>query len=353
MKLKRTGNMANKLRKMLDPDREKMSLVISFDSSEAKKKFMEACELSRITGQEVDAPSPKQMTTYVGDDCYRNQIASVQSLKNTKVKAKSDNEVRFPISVDGRIEKYFFRILEEGDLTILKSVDDVDIADITITADYSSEEMTVKWRLHPDKAETFERVIHVYKRIGALIDFLYVKGLTEIKKDNIKKEINKCIDMFEKAESVSKKIGKKIIPSMIVDVDDGGYKIAELYQMFVKNDTIKQYGGTNEIKYKNQVTVDEGQEVTATYIDEQSCDVFGDTLKFYRVGYMFGAIVDRSETTDGRTVIYLKEDEARPMYLSYRAFISETEAKNEYNLLEDKEKREEYKSAKTMYEQLS
>ena len=80
---------------------------------------------------------------------------------------------------------------------------------------------------------------------------------------------------------------------------------------------------------------DIGQKILATYIQEGTLEIYGESRKVYTVNCIFNAeIYEVKEMDDGKKTVYFKDTETDPMYRSYSAFLNKEGAEEEMEHIE-------------------
>lgn len=111
----------------------------------------------------------------------------------------------------------------------------------------------------------------------------------------------------------------------------------------------KMTDSTGRLNIASNEEIAVGEKIAMTFMGEVQYLIWNETIRLYCANLLNNAIVKSIEKLeDSQTYIVYGENEDKPMYITYRGFLTEDEARQEHDKI--MENREEYENAKTVVE---
>lgn len=170
--------------------------------------------------------------------------------------------------------------------------------------------------------------------------------------DDLKKSLLRAEMLFKKLDLLEKEFKISFNPKDINEIEDSLEMVEELYLLFIKNVKIRLNERLNDLESTGSITNEEfeiGKKINITFISDREYNIFGKKIPIYTANLVSNAIIKDIKTDiDGMKKIIYSDTDSTPMYISYRAFKTIDEAKNELENMQFN--REEYEEALTIYE---
>lgn len=341
--------MGNKLKKMLDKNDNGFVVTMHFKNQEDRQSFINAINKVGETGQHQAIPNPKSLELKKSNGDYNYPFINMNNIMDMMI-YPSQEIVELPIIIDEVQEKYSFLRVVTHDSTLLHSFNS-KVVDVKLELKVQNNSMNFTYTSHPENAKNLDELILEYKRFLALVDLLFGKTEKHDKVDDMEKFFKQSLNAYQRAKELSEVLEIKLTPKMIIEEDDKECQLEKLYLLLVKNSIIRLEGKLNHIEMANIDNLEEGQELFATFNQNEEWNIFGHNKMIYRVNCVFGAEIKKVEPKeDGKSMVYFKDSEKKPMYIAYTAFLNKEEAENEMNKI--LEKRKQYEKAISWIDQL-
>lgn len=153
----------------------------------------------------------------------------------------------------------------------------------------------------------------------------------------VKKSLLRAEVLFKKLDLLEKKFKISFNPKDINEIEDSLEMVEELYFLFIKNVKIRLNERLNDLESTGSITYDEfeiGKKINITFISDREYNIFGKKIPIYTANLVSNAIIKDIKTDiDGMKKIIYSDTDSTPMYISYRAFKTIDEAKNELEIM--------------------
>jgi hypothetical protein len=361
MRLERIGSMANKLKEAFSDQPSKFYQTISFNDTEACKKFIEAERIAYEEGRPVNVTgiASMKLCCEIGEDSY--PVSNVENIKEATIEThKTDCLIDVDTPNFGE-QKIFFKQYPTKEGMIWETKDDMAYYIKLIFE--QNETITFTSHILPDKADSIEELVQQLSVATAFVHNFFksdIKNEKTEEADKIRKLIN-CFDyaanIFTKLWEVQYVLGITFDPKAEKNWNEKNIDIEELYLLLVKKNIIRvnaKLTSTDSKEIKIKKSLDEpiiGKKIDITFTGQYEYELGGQKFSIHSASLFTNAIVtDMEEMEDGKTRIIYGNNDSDPMFIANSAFVTEEEAlfevKNIMNHVED------YKGAKTLDEYL-
>ena len=342
--------MANKLRNVFNKKEPFIKGTIRFKDVEASLEFREALETVYREGRAVQVNGIESISMSIDSGA-----SSFPINKNPMyfVVSPSPDEVTLELGNDGEqidfpIERYSykngFRVQTKENFPF----------NTTLTFDEITHTAEVNIKPSLDKATDVDAVLRSIRlekeflKMFFSIDLAKGTGL-----DAAMEHLDSLYKLFDKLKFVENTFDKKFVPGEI-DLDNAECikDLIELSLLIRDNKVLRAYVRMTETTGNRlQIATDEaavvGKEIAMTFIGRLEFSLWNEKIELHSANLLNNAIVKAIEELENdQTRIIYGEQENRPMYISYRGFVSRDDARAEHDQIMGK--MEEYVNAKTV-----
>lgn len=344
--------MANKLKDVFNKDEHFIKGTIRFKDVSASEEFRKAIDVVHKEGRTVQINGVEAMSMGIKSGTGTFPIESFETVTDLII-GPSPDEVNLKLEVAG----------EELEFPVIRyqyqnggKIQTKESFPFNTTLIFDELTQTAKVNIKPNLAKA-ENVDGVLRSI--LIEKEFLKKFFSVDLESgtgLVDALNHLDDLyklFEKLEYVEKTFEKKFNPSSVnLDDVDSIKDLIELCLLVRDKKVIRANARMNNATGKgfrlasdDEVIV--GKEISMTFIWGMEYTIWNEKVELYTANLLNNAVVKSlEELEDGEIRIIYGEKESSPMYITYRGFISENEAKQELDrILENKN---EYISAKTV-----
>jgi hypothetical protein len=360
MRLERIGNMANKIKEAFSDQPSKFYQTISFNDTEACKKFIEAERIAYEEGRPVNVTGIAlvKLCCEIGEDLYPVSIA--ENIKEATIETHKKDCLIDVYTPNFGEQKIFFKQYPTKEGMILETREDMAYYIKLIFC--QSETLKFICNIFPNKADSIEELARQLSVANAFIHKLIKPDIKEKTEDaNNIRELMNCFDhaanIFSKLWEVQNVLKIEFDPKAEKVWDEKTGDIEELYLLLVKKRILRlsaNLTSTESMGLKINKSLDEpiiGKPVDITFTGQYEYELGGQKFSIHSASLLTNAIVtDMEEREDGKIRIIYGNNDSDPMFIANSAFVTEEEAllevKNIMNHVED------YKGAKTLDEYL-
>lgn len=341
--------MANKLKKVFSNEEVAFNGKIHFKDQQSYEEFLEALKTVQKEGKVIKVPGvvsietaaqggsslyPLEEHEQVIDLAVGPSVEHVSHKLNTEFGENVLNLVRYHIE-DGIVLETF-----EKEIIYLKMVVKNRISE--------NGAMTCKftYRLQPEHAKNIREVVETSSTLLAFCDTFFSQQ-SGTKVDTYQTEerssIKQLRDCFVKVNSIAKKLDYlekelEIVfdPAKLTSDRESEMDLEELY-LVLKEKKVIRLNGKLTATEDTQMTISQpvgnvkiGSVLDITFLSDIKYTLWGYNITLYTSNLLSNAIVKEIKKTENdETKIIYGDEDSRPMYISYRGFKTEDEAREE------------------------
>lgn len=353
--------MANKLSDIFSDKPLKKAFKISFEDSKARLQFVETLKDPKNSGKTIDVKGIKKLKTELKSGNKTIPLDDVDHIMDTKVFI---HEHYLPIEFDTAKGKSIinFSCKAQGEDMICET-SEPSIVYMKMTFHSDKDYYSFDYRARPNLAVNLEELRGAYEDALAFLEYMFrpdndeaqVSGSESL--DIAKTYFRDSIKLYEKMLALEKELMMEFRP--ISHFTDEEYEdVEELYALLI-NSKVLRYNAkiTSNVAKGVSVLVGNremviGKELDMTFINQNTYTVWGNNINLYTANLLTNAIVeDIIDNGDGSTKILYKENESKPMFISYRGFTNLKQAEEELEQIMDHV--EQYREAQTLDQYLN
>ncbi|MBR0457329.1 MAG: hypothetical protein IJJ01_11755 [Firmicutes bacterium] len=346
--------MGNKLRSVFNKNEQYIKGTIGFKDAEAALEFREALKTVYKEGRTVPVNGVESMTVSIDSGAGSFQIEKNENLEHVVIGLTPD-EVMLKLEVNGEridfpVDRYSYengyRVQTKGGFPF----------STTLMFDETTQTAEVNIKPILNKAADVDTVLRSIRIENAFLNKFFRTDLKEgTGLDAAKEHLDSLYKLFEKLKFVEDTFDKKFVPGEIdLDNIECIKDLIELTLLIRDKKVLRaDVRMTDTIGNRLQVMTDEeavvGKEIAITFIGGLEYSLWNEKIDLHCASLLNNAIVKAIENLEsGQIRIVYGEEEDRPMYIVYRGFVNQDEAKAECDRMLDI--MEEYENARTVEE---
>ena len=350
--------MANKIRDVFNNDEIFVKGKIRFNDLSTSQQFKEALEKVYESGEAVKLEGEAAMSVEV------NAGSSILPLEDFErvtgiVVGPSAERIEIPLDVDGEIIQFPVELLQLNDGFIIQTLNDHVIFTKMIlhpVAKTANIKITPRYQ----NACSTTDVIRSIKQIQALINVFFVERQEGVNSgiETIKGQLQELYEIFERTNYVEEKFGISFIPKEINLNDEESLRdLLELCIAIRKGIALRLNAKLTStestgITVNHDMEIKENEPIVLSFLGGLEYHIWGNEIKLHTANLLCNAFVKSIETyEDGNIRVIYGDVESNPMYISYKGYLTEEEAREELQQVMDH--KEEYEKAKTVYQYLA
>ena len=353
--------MPNKLSEIFSDDMFNINGKMRFKDEEAYKNFLSALEVVQKEGRVVPIEGVTSIVTEIQTQGQKYPLQEHTNISELVV-GPSVEEVNIDIDVAGEKKIIQFRryAIEEG--IVLETAEESIIYFKLIFHKDGSSKHTLTYKVQFELANSVQEIINASGAALALMNRLYSNKDLETSGDEgallieTKNRFRIFSEYFDRVVAVEKALGLTFDPKYLKDVSYENQKdIEELYVLLCKREIIRINEKVNSSKITlaspekdRDLTV--GIEVILTFIGTIEYQLFGHSIILHSANLLTNAVVKEIRESEDGTQVYYGDTDAKPMYISFSAFMNEEDAQKEMDVI--MEHKETYINAKTIQEHI-
>lgn len=337
--------MSNRLNDIFSNDAFNIGGKLRFKDDEAYKNFLAALEIVQAEGKVVPVEGVTSISTEISDEAGKYIIDHSENVLEFMV-GPSKEEVKFPIKIENTERYITFQRYSITDNVVLETPSNA-IVFLKVLFCISKQKLSIIYKINLSYANTIEELIDSYACASAFLTaFLEKKD-----KNSGNEEVNSFLNLikyfkhsesfFRRLHAVEIELGKQIAPLKINDItteiqDD----VEELYILLCQKNCVRLNAKLTssdstiinaQTEETNKFII--GSAVKLTFMGENTYNLFDDMITLKTVNLLVNAIIKEIHEDIDTTKILYGDSDSNPMYVSYSAFKSETEAKEELKLI--------------------
>ena len=353
MNLERTGNVGNKLKNIFSNNPIRIDGQLTFKDGQSYKNFLDALEIVQNQGKVVEVSGVSTIVSKAVQDQFSYPLFEHIDPIHVCV-GPSVRMIPIKVYVDNISHTVVFHQYKTK-TQVITETDKNSIVYFRFVVPDGDEPIQFTYKIQPQFAETIFEVVANCAISIALMKKIFVENASE-QIETVISVFENTKKLFEKAIRIAELIKEsEFCPAHIKHNDFDGREIKELYALLVEQKVVRVNTQNPSIKdgefsFEEPPDLKVGGRFETAFASSIEYEVWGEKITVYTANLLCNAIVKRIETQNGETKLLYGDVDSEPMYISYRAFLDESEAIKEINQI--MKHREKYKEALTMTEYL-
>lgn len=346
--------MANKLKKVFSNNKISYKGKIRFNNNNTAQDFNKALNAVFERGETIRVNGEAAMYWGIDSGAGVFPFNEYEDITNIIV-APSIEKRKVQIIVDEKNDSFTIDSYHLKDGFVIKTPNNFPF-ELVMLFNKSQQNVKLNFTPHIEKAISIGEALLNIKQVQALLDCFFIKDTngadTDLKK--LRKTLSDFQDLFDKLFFLEETFEVKFNIKDIDLKDNDSYK--ELFELCFSvrekkalriNGKMTASEGTGfNVQTETELELKEGEPLALTFMSEVSYTIWKKKFKLYCVFYLVNALLkDLIQLENGNTRIIYGEDEANPMYMAYKGYASEKEARDEIKCIMSH--KEEYENAKT------
>lgn len=357
--------MANKLKNVFSDEMPSLDGRINFPTTEAYRKFMEALKAVWENGETVTLEGNVEIETAFQSGAGVYPTDAPKKVKDLTI-GPSKEEVSFEVETEYGRKVLAFERFATNDSVVLETAGE-PIVYIKLTLGRTDGKFRFTYCTHPERAESVRELLESYSGMLAFLERLFgqggeeTAGIAEEETDavaNVKAYfVNACM-LHKKLEYVEQTFGISFEPAKLTRDRESQMDLEELYLVLKEGKVIRlnakltETDATGIVVKRQDKMMKIGSVLDITFISNVEYALWGHKVELYSANLLSNAIVKEIiEGENGEMRILYGNEDSNPMYISYRAFRTEAEAREEMQRI--MEYKDIYAGALTVQEYIS
>lgn len=355
--------MANKLKLVFSEEMFSLDGKINFSDNEAYHKFMQALNAVQSEGKTVNVDGVLSIETAIrsGDGVY--PFSRQDKIKDLTI-GPSVDEVSLELDTEFGSKELRFERYYTNDAVVLQTPKEA-IVYMKMIFGKGEQKFKFTYQAQPEKAKSVKEVLEAYSIVLALMKKLFKKendesfALEKTEDDkvveNMESFFQKAHLLYQKLDFVEQELGIVFDPVELTQDEESRMDLEELYialkekKVIRLNAKLTETEATGIVVKQQEKQLKIGSELDITFVSSVEYSLWGNKVVLYTANLLSNAIVKEiREGQNGELKILYGNEDSRPMYISYRGFKSEEEAKEEMKHI--MERKDIYSEALTVYE---
>lgn len=345
--------MTNKLRDVFKKTDSLMNGQIRFKDKEAYKEFSRALEQVLQSGNALHVDGIEEVSVNLNSGAYGFPLNDGKGNLADCIIGPASEKKEFPIEIDGQkfILPLIYYQLKNG-----YKIETEDHAIIQLRLTANSENNQTKVEITPlyEKAENLSTIIHELKKTVAFFKKFFIKESIETNDGFriIMKHLEQTRFIFSMALFAEEQFEIKFDIAKI-DLNDS-QSILDLYELYLilfEKKAIRMNAKvtateSTAIEMRGDYHGEVDTEILLTSYGQMEYSIWSKSVRLHVAHLLINAVIKNiEELENGHTRIVYGDTEQKPMYISYKGYKTEEEARKE---LEDLiNHKGEYENAKT------
>lgn len=345
--------MSNKLKKVFSKNDKVVEGTIRFKEKTSYDEFKKDLEAVFKEGKTIKFNKEAEMSMHVNSGLSKFPLEKDTAVTNIMVGPCKDR-IEVELKDETGIIKFpMLRYFVEGSCIIETTPD--FLIETKVRFDEIIQSAKVQITPHLSRAKKVEDVLRDINTIVLFLNKIVIADKVDENTDYkvVIHNLNSIHSLFDKMLFVEKKFGISFDPALIELNDIESQKdLLELCTVIKDKKAIRINKkisdaeiGVGELSSKDEIILN--SEILMSFLGENVYMMWGYNVKLFCTNFLVNAIVKSVDTLEnGNIKITYGENESKPMYISYKGFITEEEARVEIDKMYDN--KEEYISAKTL-----
>lgn len=332
--------MGNKLKNVFSDKEISFGGKINFKDQESYEQFLTALKTVQEEGKAVRVKGIDSVETSIRNREMEYPIDENNNIYDFIVLPSTD-EVSFELDTDYGEGKFVLKRYRINKGIILQTSENA-IVFLKIFFEKDTMKSKISYHIQLENAKNVKELIESYSIVLSFFNKLFKEDIkksesgTAIK--NMKQYFKKSIKKYKKLEFVEKEFGITFEPKVLLQNEEAWTDLEELYLTLKEKEVIRlnvkvKDLGTTGMKVSQQAEdIRVGSKLDITFVTNIEYSLWNININLFVASLLTNAIVKEiNEGKDGEIKILYGDEDSRPMFLSYKGFKTEGEAKEEMN----------------------
>lgn len=344
--------MSNKLKKIFNHNERILTGKVIFKDAKSKQEFSDALKEAYKTGQSVKVEGVESMSFGVDSGAGLFPLDKHEKITDLMV-GVSPEQISIPLNVDDNVINFpLVKYQIENGVIFRTSLD--FLFDINFRYDAVNQTAKLKYTPQIQRADGIESILDGVETARALLDKFFSDTSHNNELKLIYQNLQELYDLFEKLKYIEETFQVKINPQKVDLTDEDSQRdLFELYlaihdkkaikmslKLIPDENTIIPLSPESEPKVNDPIAI--------TMRNRMEFSIWGEHITIFTANLICNAIIKSVDCQNDKNVIVYGDTEYKPMYISYKGFVTEDEAIEEMSgLIKNKD---EYEVAKTIEE---
>ena len=333
--------MPNKLKEIFSDDMFNMSGTLHFRDGEAYKNFLSALEIVYAEGRVVPVEGVTSVSTTVGHLGTKFPLEEQTNITQFLV-GPAIKPVPITLDVDGKEKTITLLRSRTKDKVSLRSEPDSIVA-FNITFLLGENKHTLNYKTQFEKAKSIGEVADSFGIAAALLAHFYNREETtssesaNISISDIKEYFRRYTSFFRHLSAIESKLAISISPDLLKALSlEEQQDIDELYLLLCEKKVVRlsakltSISSTTVSMNNAEASLSIGDKIALTFVGSIEFNFLNQSVTLHTANLLINALVkDIQECDDGTVKIMYGDTDSKPMYISFSAFETSEEAKQE------------------------
>lgn len=330
--------MGNRLKSVFSDEEISFGGKINFKDKESYKQFLAALETVQEEGKAVQVKGINSVETMV-----RNGETEYSIEENDKIcdfiVAPSTDEISIELETDDGEKEFVLKRYRINKGIVLQTSENA-IVFLKIFFENDTMKSEISFRIQLENAKNVKELIESYSIVLSFFDKLFKKDVKKSEGDisinTMKEYFKKSIERYKKLAFVEREFGVAFAPKDLVQNIEAWTDLEEVYLTLKEKKIIRLNAKVNDteaagMKVSQQADkIKVGDALDITFVTNVEYSLWNINITLFAASLLSNAIVKKiNETADGEIKILYGSEDSRPMFISYRGFKTEGEAKEE------------------------
>ena len=333
--------MPNKLKEIFSDDMFNMSGTLHFRNGEAYKNFLSALEIVYAEGRVVPVEGVTSVSTTVGHLGTKFPLEEQTNITQFLV-GPAVEPVPITLDVDGKEKTITLLRSRTKDKVSLRSEPDSIVA-FNITFLLGENKHTLNYKTQFEKAKSIGEVADSFGIAAALLAHFYNREETtssesaNISISDIKEYFRRYTSFFRHLSAIESKLAISISPDLLKALSlEEQQDIDELYLLLCEKKVVRlsakltSISSTAVTMNNAEASLSIGDKIALTFVGSIEFNFLKQSVTLHTANLLINALVkDIQECDDGTVKVLYGDTDSKPMYISFSAFQTSEEAKQE------------------------
>ncbi|MBE5077513.1 abortive infection system toxin AbiGii family protein [Anaerotignum lactatifermentans] len=336
--------MSNKIKDIFSDDMIDINGTLSFCNKDAYNNFLSALDSVYTEGRTIPIDGVTSISTSVGCQGAKFPLQEHTSIEKVFI-GPTEEPVIITLDVNGEEKKITLLRNFLKDKVIIHSKPDSIVA-FNFIFQHGENKHTVNYKVQFEKAKSVSEVADSFSIATALLSCFYGSEdntTAEAGKVSLSEVRNyfRCNEaFFKRLSAIESRLSLSISPSLLNDLSsEEQHDIDELYLLLCEKKVVRlnaKLSSTESIVVMNQVgpQLSIGSKVSLTFLGNIESIFLKQKVTLYTANLLINAFVkDIRKCEDGTVKILYGDTDSKPMYVSFSAFETSEEARQELDVI--------------------
>lgn len=330
--------MGNKLKSIFSNKEISFSGKINFKDQESYEQFLVALETVQEEGKAVRVRGVDSVKTLIQNGKSEYPIEESDNICDFVV-TPSTEEVSFELDTEYGEKKFVLKRYRINKGIVLETPENA-IVFLKIFFEENTMKNIISYHVQPENAKNVKELIESYSIVLSFFNRIFKKDIKKseggITINTMKQYFEKSVEGYKKLEFVEKEFGVTFAPEVLSQDEEAWTDLEEVYLTLKEKAVIRLNAKVNDteaagMKVSQQAgNIKVGDALDITFVTDVEYSLWNIKITLFAASLLSNAIVKEvKEAPDGEVKILYGSEDSRPMFISYKGFKTEGEAKEE------------------------